>query len=143
MHIGTTLLLGSCASTAVRGAEPNAPRPPHCGIDGFTKSPSEHAIVELEAALRVRFVEGVITSQSGGWPEGTFVTLELRPTRGPRKLRQVQADGRGFFKMPDVPPGEYCFKATTDGWQSVVGVIVVTKSADPAARVSFEMPLGV
>jgi len=42
-----------------------------------------------------------------------------------------------------VPPGEYCFKATVDGWQSVVGVIVVTKSADPAARVSFEMLLGV
>jgi hypothetical protein len=143
LQIGTTLLLGSCASTAARGADANAPKPPHCGIDGFTTSPSEHIVVELEKALHVRSVEGVITSQSGGWPEGTFVTFELRPTRGAGKLRQVKANSRGSFKMPDMPPGEYCFKATADGWQSVVGVIVVTKTADPAARVSFEMLLGV
>jgi len=83
-----------------------------CGIEGFTKSPSEHIVVELEKPLRVRFVEGVITSQSRGWPEGRFVIFELRPTRGAGKRRQVKADSQGAFKVADVPPGEYCFKAT-------------------------------
>ena len=54
------------------GSEANAPKSPHCGIEGFTESPSEHIVVDLEGSLRVRFVEGVITSQSGGWPEDTF-----------------------------------------------------------------------
>jgi hypothetical protein len=58
-------------------------------------------------------------------------------------LRQVKADSQGALKVPDVPPGEYCFKATVDGWQSVVGLIVVTQAADPASRVGFEMLLGV
>lgn len=138
------LVLSVGPAAPARGADSGpATSPKSCGIDGFTKSPSEDIVVELEKSLRVKSVEGVITSQSGGWPEGTFVIFELRATRGAGRLRQVKADSRGSFKMPDVPPGEYCFKATADGWQSVVGVIVVTKAADPAARVSFEMLLGV
>lgn len=40
VQIGTTLLLGSCASVVARGAEANAPKPPHWHRR-FTKSPSE------------------------------------------------------------------------------------------------------
>jgi len=139
----TTLLLSGCASAQATGAESSPPKKSRCGIEGFTKSPSEHIVVELDQPLRVKTVEGVITSRGGDWPDGTFVLFELRPTRGQGTLRQAKTDGRGAFKIPGVPPGEYCFKATADGWQSVVGVIVVTKEADPASRVSFEMLLGV
>jgi len=135
-----TVLLGG-ASAAI-SADVNAPKSTHCAIETFTKSPSEHTVVELEKPLRVRSVEGVITSQGGGWPEGVVVLFELRSTRG-AEVRHVRTDHQGAFKVPDVPPGEYCFKATADGWQSAVGAIVVTKAADPAARVSFEMLLGV
>ena len=85
----------------------------------------------------------MITSQSGSWPEGTFVLFELRPTRGAGKIRQVKADNQGKFKVPDMPLGEYCFKATADGWQSVIGVVIVSKTASRRSRVNFEMPLGV
>jgi hypothetical protein len=137
------LLLGSCASAQGKGAESNSPKKSRCGIGGFARSPSEHIVVERDQPFRVRTVEGVITSQGGDWPDGISVLFELRPTHGAGKLKQVKTDSRGSFKMPDVPPGDYCFKATVDGWQSVVGVIVVTEAADPAARVSFEMLLGV
>jgi hypothetical protein len=136
-------LAGSCTATLGRGAEPTPPKKPSCGIEGFTKSPSEHIIVELDQPFRVRSVEGVIKGQGGDWPEGVSVLFELRPTRGESKLKHANTDGRGSFKIPAVPAGEYCFKATADGWQSVVGVIVVSQDADPANTVTFEMPLGV
>jgi hypothetical protein len=139
----TALLLGSCASAQARGAESNPSKKSRCGIEGFTKSPSEHIVVELDQPFRLKTVEGVIASQGGVWPDGIFVLFELRPTHGTNKLRQAKTDSRGSFKIPDVAPGEYCFKATADGWQSVVGVIIVSKASDPATRVSFEMPLGV
>jgi hypothetical protein len=143
MRICVLLLCASLASLA-RGADS---RPPglvkSCGIERFTKSPSEHIVVEIEKPLRVRSVQGVITSQSGGWPEGTFVIFELRPTRNRGKVRQVRTDSRGSFKIPDLPPGEYCFKATANGWQSVIGVIVMARDADAASKITFEMPLGV
>jgi hypothetical protein len=79
---GTIAALAATCSVT-RAAQANVPR---CALDGFTKSPNEHIIVERE-----------------------------KP---------------------------FLFKATVDGWQSVVGVIVVTKAADPGARVRLDMNLG-
>jgi len=110
-----------------------------CGSEGFTQSASEHIIVELEKPLRVRTVEGT----RGDWPDGVSPLFEVRG-RGdaPSQRRQVRSDYRGYFKVPGLRAGEYCFKATVDGWQSVTGVIVVSPAADPASRVNFEMRLG-
>lgn len=84
------LLLCSCLASPARGADSKPPAPvKSCGIEGFTKSPSEHIVVELEKPLRVRSVEGVIASQGGGWPEGTFALFELRPTRGAGKVKPM------------------------------------------------------
>jgi len=92
----------------------------------------------------VRTLEGIVTSQAGDWPDGVSVLFEIRPradaSKGPKGVR---ADRRGYFKMSGVPAGEYCFKATAEGWQSVTGVIVVSPTADPASRVNFQMLLGV
>lgn len=142
MGVGFMLLIG-CASAQTSSETQGKSKPATCGIEGFTKSPSEHIVVELEQAFRVRAVEGLVTSQGGDWPEGTAVLIELRPARGAGSLRQVRTDSRGVFKIPDIAPGEYCFKATAEGWQSVVGVLVVSKTADPATKVNFEMLLGV
>ena len=140
-QVGAALLLCGCASFVAKGS--NVPEPPSCGINGFTRAPNEHIVVELGKTLRVRSVGGVITSQGGNWPEGTFVVFELRPTDGAGKVRRVTADSQGAFHVPGVPAGAYCFKATADGWQTVVGAIVVTHAADRGARVTFEMRLGV
>src|SRR5262245_44386002 len=111
----TALLIGSCASAQARGADSSPSKKYGCGIEGFTKSPSEHIVVELDRPFRVKTVEGVITSQGGEWPDGVFVLFELRPNHGKSKLRQSKTDSRGSFKVSDVPPGEYCFKAAVDG----------------------------
>lgn len=138
------LLVGGCRSTQAKAdSKPAAAAGKRCGADGFTKSPSEHMLVELEKPFKVRSVEGVISSEGGEWPEGTSVIFELRSTRDQGKVRQVRTDSRGSFKIPDLPPGEYCFKATANGWQSVMGVIVVARDADAASKITFEMPLGV
>jgi len=135
-------ILSAALATVCSVASATQTGAPRCGLEGFTKSPSEHIVLEREKPFLVRSVDGVIMSQSGGWPEGTFVLFELRPTRGAGKLRRVKTDSRGSFKVTDVPAGEYCFKATVDGWQSIAGVIVVTKAADPAARVRLDLNLG-
>lgn len=140
----TFVLLISCASAEPKSsATRESSKQASCGIEGFTKSPSEHMVVQLEQPFRVRSVEGVVTSQGGDWPEGISVLVELRSARSAGTMKQARSDPRGSFKIPDVAPGEYCFKATADGWQSVVGVIIVSKTADPASRVNFEMLLGV
>jgi hypothetical protein len=84
-----TLLLGGCALAQTKGADSVPSKKSPCGIEGFTKSPSEHIVVELDRPLRVRTVEGTITSQGGEWPEGTFVLFELRPN-GKGKLRKMK-----------------------------------------------------
>jgi hypothetical protein len=45
--------------------------------------------------------------------------------------------------MRDITEGRYCFKATVNGWQSVTGIIIVSKRADPERSIVFEMKLGV
>jgi carboxypeptidase family protein len=132
-----------CAARSGLGAAGGFFRGP-CGSEGFTPSASEHVIVELDKPLRVRTVEGIVTSQAGDWPEGVSVLFEIRPmAEAPSRPRGVRTDRRGHFEIPGVPAGEYCFKATTEGWQSVTGVIVVSPTADPDSRVNVEMPLGV
>ena len=146
LQVGIAFVLAiGCASAQSRGTATQSPsKRATCGIEGFTESPSEHMVVELEQPFRVRSVEGTITSQGGDWPEGIFVLLELRSADGGAgALKQAKTDAWGAFKIPDVPPGEYCFKATAEGWQSAVGVIVVSATADPTSKVSFEMLLGV
>lgn len=141
--LGFVLFMGCASAQTKSSASQEKAKSSTCGIEGFTKSPSEHIVVELEQPFRVRSVEGVITSQGGDWPEGTVVLLEVRPAHGAGAMRHAQTDSRGVFKIPNIAPGEYCFKATAEGWQSVVGLIVVSKTTDPATKVNFEMLLGV
>jgi hypothetical protein len=136
-------LLANCVSAPVRSSPSGSTKESHCDFESFTKSASEHIVVDLDKPFRVRSVEGVIASQGGDWPDATFVTFEIRRADGTGETRSAKTDSRGFFNLPGVPTGRYCFKATVDGWQSVMGVLIVTQDADPGSRVAFEMPLGV
>lgn len=139
------VVLGEHNGETVSGRTSCAQRAPIacCGLEGFSTSAAEHVIVEIKDPFRVRSVEGVITSQGGEWPEGVSPIFEIRRPGRSEKVRQLQTDAHGLFTMPKVPPGEYCFKATVTGWQSVVGTIVVTADADPKRTITLEMPLGV
>ena len=136
--------IGGCGSS--RGATSRSPVRDWtsvCSSDSFVASPAEHLIVELHEPIVVAAVEGVITSQAGEWPEQATILIELRPADFPGVARRAQADGHGKFRVDNVKPGRYCFKATAIGWQSVIGIIVVSKDVDPEKRVAIELPLGV
>ena len=126
------------AGSATLGPSPA----PQCGGDAFPPSASDHIVVELEPVFRVRKVEGTITSEAGEWPDATTVVIQLHPSGQISAVQETRTTPQGAFAMGDVAPGTYCFKATASGWQSVVGTIVVSRDADPASQVSFEMPLG-
>jgi hypothetical protein len=114
-----------------------------CDKSGFTQLLDEHFTVYLKIPFQVREVQGCITSEAGEWPEGVEVLFEIRARTGDPTVHRAQADARGRFKIPNLPEGTYCFKATVIGWQSVYGVVIVSKKADRKSRIEFEMPLAV
>lgn len=119
-------------------------RGPDCGLEGFTEAPDEHIIDEIAEPFVVRAVKGRIDNEAGpGWWKDCLVLFEIRGIRKDTEVRRVYADENGSFVMGDVAEGRYCFKATVNGWQSVTGIIIVSKRADPEKSIVFEMKLGV
>jgi hypothetical protein len=116
-----------------------------CCLDGFTKSQSENIIVEIKEPFVVRNVKGRIknTENDYGWSKDFGVLIEIRKRNSKSEINHVFADEKGLFEIKEISVGEYCFKATINGWQSVVGIIIVTNEADPKNEIVFQMPLGV
>jgi hypothetical protein len=108
----------------------------------FTRSPTEHIINQLENPFLVRAVAGVIVLKGGGDPLPNAL-LELQGPGKSKKIRSVTADENGRFTMRRVPRGAYKFKATLNGFQSVVGTMVVSKTGPAGPEIRIEMPFGV
>jgi hypothetical protein len=141
--LGALVLLLGCAPAVQRPvAVQRATRAYGCDSEAFTDAPSEHMLVELDTPFYVKAVEGVISSEGGEWPDGISVLVEIRPARGRGPTQQTDSNPDGSFRIPNVAPGEYCFKATAQGWQSVMGVIIVSRAAGASNRIRFAMPLG-
>lgn len=88
-------------------------------------------------------IKGKIINDVGGWPDKTQILFELRRNENGAKTIQAYADGEGNFEIPSVAKGQYCFKATVDGWRSVMGIIKVDKRAEPKKMILIVMLLGV
>lgn len=111
-------------------------------LKGFTKSPTEHIIAEIEDPFEVRSVQGTIVFKGKDDPlKG--VVFEIRGPGGQERIRATRTDSNGRFKIRRVPEGSYTFKATLEGFQSVVGTLVVSKKADRQKTIKIEMPVGV
>src|SRR5215475_822794 len=115
------------------------------GIVGdFTKSPTEHIINQIEQPFTVRSVIGIVTRQTGGPTEPLQnVLFEIQGPGSDRKIRRASSDENGRFKMGRVPSGTYKFKATLNGFQSVMGTIVVSKKASRFNEIKIGMAIGV
>jgi hypothetical protein len=114
-----------------------------CGLEGFTQAAAEHIINEIKQPCIVKNIRGKILNATGhGWTKNVRVLFEIRRTEGGNIIK-TYADDKGNFKMKDIPEGQYFFKATVLGWQSVMGVIIVNKSANPNSQIVFKMLLGV
>src|SRR5215469_4546127 len=98
-------------------------------LGGFTKSPTEHIINKLEEPFEVRSVSGVVMRQGGEQEPLRDVLVEIKGPGDHDRIRRTKTDDHGQFKISHVPAGTYSFKVTLDGYQSVMGRIVVSKNA--------------
>ena len=110
----------------------------------FTKSPTEHIINRIEQPFVVQWIKGSISLQAGGPTESLAnVLFEIQGPGVDRKIRHATTDDSGHFKIGHVPAGSYRFKATLNGFQSVVGTITVSKEAPNANEIKIVMSVGV
>jgi hypothetical protein len=111
-----------------------------CMIGSFTVLPTEHKTVQLEQPFLVRTVKGKFTNTLGEWPENPPrpALFEIR-RMGETAVIQTLVDSEGNFKIPSVPEGQYCFKATAYLWESVMGIIIVSKRASRKNSIHFVM----
>ena len=108
-------------------------------LKGFTKSPTEHIIDEPDKPFTVRAVKGVVLDPSGAEMEG--VVVEIRDGAG--QIRGTKTNRKGTFKLSGVPKGTYKFKVTMNGFQSVVGDIIISNKANKTDQMKIVMQLGV
>ena|ERR1700685_3277180 len=108
----------------------------------FSKSPTEHIIVRMEEPFVVRSINGLIIREQSNKEPLTGVLFEIQGPGDERTMRQATTDEHGRFEMGRVPLGTYKFKATFNGFQSVMGTIVVSKAAAQKDEVKIEMRVG-
>ena len=113
-------------------------------VGDFTKSPTEHIINRIEQPFVVRSVQGIVNRQTGGPAEPLAnVLFEIQGPGTERKIRHATTDENGRFKMGHVPVGTYKFKATRNGFQSVIGTLTVSKEAPKTDEIKIAMAIGV
>ena len=108
----------------------------------FSKSPTEHIIIRIEQPFVVRAINGFINREEHNGEPLTGVLFEIQGPGDERKIRQATTDEHGRFRIGRVPLGIYKFKATFNGFQSVMGTIVVSKEAAQKGEVKIEMRVG-
>lgn len=111
-------------------------------LAGFTKSPTEHIIIYLEKPIITRKIEGRIMSEADGEPLKN-VLFEVRESGGSQRIWKAVSNKKGRFQLRGLRPGEYKFKATLDGFQSIVGIIKYDKEAPAKDRPVLHMRIGV
>jgi hypothetical protein len=113
-------------------------------VGDFTKSPTEHIINQIEQPFVVRSIKGIVSRKTEGPTEPLAkVLFEIQGPGTDRKIRRTSTDEKGRFKMGNVPEGTYRFKATLNGFQSVMGTITVSKEALKTDELKIAMPIGV
>ena len=109
---------------------------------GFAKSPSEGIISRIEQPFLVQKVEGLILRSVGDRSPLDDVVLEIRGPGKSLMIRSVRTGTDGRFSLKDVQSGKYTFKATANGFQSLVGVIIVSPRASSDHPIRLEMKPG-
>ena len=112
-------------------------------VGDFTRSPTEHIINRIDEPLVVRSVTGIISRRQGDLGPLPNVLFEIQGPGVDRKIRRAKTDKHGRVKIRHVPLGTYKFKATLDGFQSMMGTVTVSKETDKTAEIKIEMSVGV
>ena len=109
---------------------------------GLTKSPTEQVIVRINEPITVSSVHGRVPFNDGDTPLEEVI-FEIRGPGNQVRIRATKSDSSGRFNISRVPEGSYTFKSTKDGFQSVVGMIIVSKKADKQKSIEIKMLSGV
>jgi len=112
-------------------------------IGDFTKSTTEHIINQIEQPFVVRSILGVVVRKEGFREPLPDVLFEIQGPDADRKIRKGRTAQNGRFKIAHVPLGTYKFKATLNGFQSVMGTIVVSRKAKQKEEIKVQMSTGV
>jgi hypothetical protein len=111
-------------------------------LRGFTQSALEHQITVLQQPLRVRGVQGVVRRKQGDEGPLSNVLFEVRGPGTETTIRRVVTDHKGRFNISGLKDGQYTFKVTLNGFQSVVGVIELSRR-NPHNQIRIGMLVGV
>jgi len=111
-------------------------------VGDFARARSEYAIDELSRPFVVRSVSGGVSLDAD--PEAVLPTafIEIQGPGKDRRMRRATVDQDGRFRIRRVPQGQYKFKVSNDGFQGVMGTIVVSKSAPKNNEVLIGMRPG-
>lgn len=112
-------------------------------LKGFTKSPTEHIITHLKHPFVVREVRGTILRAVGDKSPLAKVLFELRGPGDRQAIQSATTAPDGTFRITGVRPGKYLFKATTSGFQSIVGEVIVSSKAARGRTIRLHMRPGV
>jgi len=110
-------------------------------LKGFTRSPEEHIINRIDTPFAVREVKG--TALLGDGEPAAGMLLELRGPNDAMSILSTKTKPTGEFHLKHVRPGNYLFKATLPGFQSVVGTIIVSPKATGSQVITIQMKPGV
>ncbi|HET6179362.1 MAG TPA: carboxypeptidase-like regulatory domain-containing protein [Candidatus Sulfotelmatobacter sp.] len=114
-------------------------------LTGFTRSSTERMvnpnIHPIAEPFQVSSVSGTISAERSGVALAE-VLFEIRGPGTEKKIRRGRTDKHGHFKISHVPQGTYLFKATLDGFQSVVGTIVVSNARGAVGEIAIHMSIG-
>jgi hypothetical protein len=114
-----------------------------CSSYGFTEASIEQ-ISHLEKPFVVKTVCGTVL-RGDGLPMGTEVIFEIRKKDKNwknQKIYKTMTDEKGNFCIKCVKRGTYCFKVTLEGWQSVMGEIILTDKADKNSKILIKLEPG-
>ena len=136
-----TLLFTLCFVAMLASGSPAQRKFEDGDLKGFTVSPNEHIMNEIEKPFTVRSIEGVISDPNGSPLAG--VLIEIRGPRDEQKFYSATTDDNGRYHVKHVKQGTYMFKTTYRSFQSEYGKIVVSKKADPKVRIDLRLPVGV
>lgn len=112
-------------------------------IGDFTKSPTEHIVNQIHQPFVVRSVVGAISRKQGDQGPLPGVLFEIQGPGTDRRIRRSKTDELGRFRIRHVPEGTYRFKATLNGFQSVMGKIRVSREAAKTDQIKIAMAVGV
>ena len=104
---------------------------------------SSQLLNQLDQPIVVRSVRGFVSRKEGYHEPLPNVLFEIQGPSTGKKIRRATTDEHGRFKIGHAPAGTYKFKATLNGFQSVMGTITISKKATTENEIRLEMQVGV